>query len=286
MQGHLPKNWYGDIDIAVAGPMARTSGDLTLAARILAGPSRFEASQNRLSLPCDPRTRLSEFRVAVMRGDDVSPVDSRYLSKIDEFANKLTQHGATVIHDELPAINSKAHFAMYLQMLGAALSLGMSDAEAADAIALFDDAPEDVRRVGGLRMSGMGISHRAWLDLDNQRRTARLAFDTFFEQFDVILAPVCAGPAFVQDQKGQRPFRRIKVNDVQQLETLQLFWSGYSGVVGLPSVVGPMDQIDGLPVGYQAITGHGRDHTALAFARAVEQELGGFVPPPIVRSKP
>ena len=57
----------------------------------------------------------------------------------------------------------------------------------------------------------------------------------------------------------------------------QTFWAGYSGVVGLPSVVGPIGQVNGLPVGYQEL-GHGRDFTALTFAAAVERELGGHTP--------
>jgi amidase len=135
-----------------------------------------------------------------------------------------------------------------------------------------------------MRISGQSISHRDWLRLDNQRRIARLAFDAFFEDVDVLICPVATGPAFIKDEVGLRPFRRIDVNGGLQLETQQLFWSGYSGVAGLPSVVGPMDTVRGLPVGYQAITGHGRDYTALAFARAVEAEICGFTPPPRLRA--
>lgn len=282
MQGHLPEGWYGDIDIGVGGPLARTAVDLTLAMDILAGPSRFETSQYRLGLPADTRSKLSEFKLALMLGDDVSPVDASYLSALSDFADQLERAGTTVIRNQLPQIDSAAHFEMYLKMLGAAMSFGMSDADAEAAIAPFGDAPGDVKQVGGIRMAGMNISHREWLALDNQRRIARLAFDAFFENVDIILAPVCAGPAFLKDEAGLRPFRRIEVNGAPQLEQLQLFWSGYSGVVGLPSVVGPMDQIGGLPVGYQATTGHGRDYTALAFARAVEREIVGFTPPPML----
>lgn len=280
-QGHLPDGWYGDIDIAVGGPLARSAEDLALAFDVLVGPSRFDASQWRLALPADPRNRLADFRVAMLLGDDVSPIDATYLDRLSDFGDQLEARGATVVRNQKPDIDSDAHFSLYLKLLGAALSSGLSDDEARAAIAHFDDAPEDVKRVGGMRMSGMGLSHRAWLDLDNQRRTARLAFDAFFDDYDVIIAPVASGPAFPKDEAGMRQFRRIDVNGVQQLETLQLFWSGYSGVVGLPSVVGPMSKVNGLPVGYQAICGHGRDYTCLAFAKAVEREIIGFEAPPV-----
>jgi amidase len=281
MQGHLPTGWYGDIDIGVGGPLARSAVDLTLAYNTIKGPGRFEASHWGLHQPDDSRTKVSEFRVALMLGDDASPVDADYLSALSSFADKLEAAGATVIRDQLPDVDSEAHFTLYLKLLGAALSFGMSDEDVAEVLSQFKDQPADIIRIGGTRYSGMDLSHREWLALDNDRRIARLAFDAFFEDVDVILAPVCASAAFLKDEVGPRWKRRIPVNGQNQLEVMQLFWSGYSGVVGLPSVVGPMDQIDGLPVGYQAITGHGRDQTALAFARAVEQEIVGFTASPL-----
>lgn len=283
MQGHLPAGWFGDIDIGVGGPLARTAADLTLAMDILAGPSRFEGSQYKLSLPSDSRERLADFKVALMLGDDASPVDAEYLAALSGFADKLETAGATVVRDKLPDINSEAHFSLYLNLLGAAMSFGMTDADVAAMWSIYDGAGADVLRVGKNRMAGIETNHRDWLAADNDRRIARLKFDAFFADFDVILAPVCAGPAFLKDEEGPRQLRYIEVNGAPQLEVLQLFWSGYSGVVGLPSLVGPMDQVRGLPVGYQAITGHGRDYTALAFARAVEAEIIGFTPPPLVR---
>lgn len=281
-KGHTAEGWFGDVDIAVAGPLARTADDLTLAFDILAGPSHFDASQWKLNLPSDRRTKVSDFKVALLLGDEEAPVNQRYLDALSAFADQLEAAGATLIRDRLPQINSAEHFTLYLKLLGAALSFGMSDADAAAAVAPYADAPDDVKRIGGVRMSGTQLSHRDWLSLDNHRRVARLAFDAYFEDVDVIIAPVASGPAFPKDEDGLRAFRRFPINNVNQLENTQLFWSGYSGVVGLPSVVGPMAQISGLPVGYQAICGHGRDHTCLAFARAVEREIVGYTPPPML----
>jgi amidase len=71
------------------------------------------------------------------------------------------------------------------------------------------------------------------------------------------------------------------VNGTPVAPTDQLFWAGFSGLVYLPSTVGPAGLTrSGLPVGYQAITAQGRDKTSLAFARLVEDALGGFAPPP------
>ena len=75
--------------------------------------------------------------------------------------------------------------------------------------------------------------------------------------------------------------RTITVNDKRVPTTDQLFWAGYSGVVYLPSTVGPAGlTASGLPVGYQAIAAQGRDRTSLAFAGLVEKAIVGFSPPP------
>jgi amidase len=51
--------------------------------------------------------------------------------------------------------------------------------------------------------------------------------------------------------------------------------------VYLPATVGPAGLAkSGLPVGYQAIAASGRDKTAIAFSRFLEEEIVGFTPPP------
>ncbi|WP_168797767.1 amidase [Aliishimia ponticola] len=284
--GHTPRGQYGSKDIAVAGPLARSAGDLALAYGILSGADRFTADAWQLRHLGDKRQKLSEFRVALLLGDSASPVDENYLNLLEDFADELEEAGASVARADWPDVDSEAHFTLYLRLLGAAMSFGLSDAQVQEQMDMLKDAPEDIRRIQGNRFAGMTLSHREWLALDNARLQARMRFDAFFENYDVILTPVAASAAFKKDEVGPRWQRRIPINGHQQLENQQLFWSGYSGVVGLPSVVGPMDKLDGLPVGYQAICGYGRDMTALAFARAVEREIVGYTPPPIALSEP
>ncbi len=283
MQGHLPDGWFGDIDIGVGGPLARSASDLALAFDVLVGPSRFEASCGQPAIQRDERMRLAQFKVAIKLDDAASPVDAAYREVLEGFAHQLEQAGTTVVWDRLPLIDSEAYFTLYLKLLGAALSFGATDEEVAALRAAVAQAPPIAQRVAGIRFGGMDLSHREWLGLDNERRIARRIFDAFFEDCDLILTPVCAGPAFPKNEQGMRFTRYIDINGAPQLEMLQLFWSGYSGVIGLPSVVGPIGMVGHLPVGYQAIAGHGRDQTALAFAQCVEREIRGFSPPPLVR---
>ncbi len=91
-----------------------------------------------------------------------------------------------------------------------------------------------------------------------------------------MLCPVAAAAALPHDHEheGKRWRRRITVNTKRVPPTDQLFWAGYSGVVYLPSTVGPAGITPArLPVGYQAIAAQGRDKTSLAFAKLVEKAV-------------
>ena len=173
--------------------------------------------------------------------------------------------GATVVFDREPDVDSQAYFELYLRLLGAARSVGVTDAdiERMRQTPRVEDNPKS-REVLDRRIEGMVMSHAQWQMTHNERRMARLKFDDFFEDVDILLCPVCASAAFPIDEVGTRYERMITVNGEQVGEVSQMFWSGYSGVVGLPSTVGPIGFVEGLPVGYQAIAGHGKDRTALA----------------------
>jgi amidase len=58
-------------------------------------------------------------------------------------------------------------------------------------------------------------------------------------------------------------------------------WCALASVWGLPATAMPAGMtMDGRPVGVQLIGARGEDGRVLAAARAIEQALGGFIPPP------
>ena len=84
------------------------------------------------------------------------------------------------------------------------------------------------------------------------------------------------------DHQGWRWERMIPVNGRPQPSTDQLFWAGYAGVVGLPATAVPLGlSAAGLPVGAQVIGPAFADPVCLRFARWLETEYRGFVPPPL-----
>jgi len=137
-------------------------------------------------------------------------------------------------------------------MLRAATSARMPDSEIADwkqALAGGETDEFLARSVDGVTMT-----HRNWLQLNNERHQMRLKFNAFFKDYDILLALVAASAAFPHDHEheGKRWRRRITINNKRVPPTDQLFWAGYSGLVYLPSTVGPSGITpSGLPTGYQ-----------------------------------
>src|SRR5438445_731252 len=93
--------------------------------------------------------------------------------------------------------------------------------------------------------------------------------------------PVAGVVAFPHDQESERYERTVTVNGKRLPVTDHLFWAGYTGVAYLPSTAAPCGFTPaGLPVGVQIVGPQYGDLTTLAFARLLEHEFQGFVPPP------
>jgi amidase len=125
------------------------------------------------------------------------------------------------------------------------------------------------------------MPHRTWLQVNERRHQMRLAWDRFFDDWDVMLCPAAASAAFPHDQLGDRHERMIEVNGRRVPTTDQLFWAGYSGCFYLPSTVAPLGLTpQGLPTGVQIIARQYDDMTSLHFAELIEEHFHSFQPPP------
>jgi amidase len=280
MRGHALPGGVAPADISVIGPLARSADDLDVALDIMAGPDPDDGGYMKVALPKCEKTSLKQFRIAVKLADAESEVDIEYADQLQGLVDRLAKAGAKV-KETAPDIETARLNDVYIRLLRAATSARMPEADIEDwkqALASGETDPFLERAVDGVTMS-----HRKWLQLNNERHQMRLKFNAFFKDYDILLCPVAASAAFPHDQEheGKRWRRRITVNNKRVPPTDQLFWAGYSGVVYLPSTVGPSGITpSGLPTGYQAIARQGHDKTSIAFARLVEKAFGGFEPPP------
>jgi amidase len=279
-QGHALPGALASPDIAVCGPLARSAEDLALALGVLAGPEPLDAGGWRLDLPAPERNSLSEYRVAIWPTDEMCPVDDEVAGRAEELGEMLRKQGATVSTTARPDIDLKAGHRMYLELLNGVMGASLKDNQrlGLEAAAAASD-PNDLSNET-VAMRAMVISHADWLSADNRREKLRYAWQTFFGDWDIVICPQTATPAFLHDH---RPFpeRILDVNGTDQNYMDQLFWAGIATASYLPSTVFPTGPSSaGLPIGLQAIGGAYQDYVTIDFARLVADEIGGFVPPP------
>ncbi len=89
-----PPGTLTQADIAVAGPLARTTADLALALDLMSGPDRWNSAAWRLELPEPRATDLATFRVATWFDDDACPLDPEVATALTGFVEQLEAAGA------------------------------------------------------------------------------------------------------------------------------------------------------------------------------------------------
>jgi len=279
-KGHALAGRVAVADISVVGPLARSSDDLALALQLMAGPDEIDGAGWRLELPKPRRERLADYKVALMLDDPNCAVERAVQDALQNLADFLVKHGAAVDDHARPEIDTTRAHAAYIKLLRAATSGRQTNAQfaanAAAAQAL--DEHDDSYYARMLRANTM--SHRDWLGVDEERHRMRLAWAAFFRDYDLFLCPVASTVAPPHDQHGERWERMITVDGERVPTTDQLFWAGYTCAFYLPATAAPIGDSGGLPIGVQITASQYGDLTAIHFARLLEREYRGFVPPP------
>lgn len=268
-------------DISVIGPMGRSAEDLELGLAAMAGPDEIDGAGWRLALPAPRRKALRQYKVAVMLTDPNSEVDAEVQGRLQALADFLAKQRVTVSDRARPDVDTAEAQRVYIQLLRAATS-GRQTAEE------FERNLEIARRLPPgdesyyARMARANtMSHRDWLAANEARHRMRWTWAEFFKEYDLLLCPAAASAAFPHDQQGERHERTIEVNGHRVATTDQLFWAGFSGLAYLPSTVAPAGFTPaGLPVGVQIVGPQYGDRACIHFARLLEREYQGFVPPP------
>ncbi|OYU30769.1 MAG: amidase [Comamonadaceae bacterium PBBC2] len=283
MEGHqLPGvRCIDSLDIAVAGPLARSAQDLQLAMQVLTSPLQLFGPMGWTPAQWRRTDKAPhQCRVAIVFDDPEARVDHSIQNQLHALADFLRSQGVTVLEDHRPVDSAQSH-RVYMHLLRAATGAWLDDATYAQfqALAMGSDPAQDSMRERVWR--GSTLTHREWVEFDQQRAVLRAQWRAYFETVDLLITPVATSPAFLHQQQGERWDRMLKVNGQDQPHTDSLFWAGYPGVVGLPATAIPIGQSpQGLPVGAQIIGDTLADPLCLKMARWLETEWCGFVPPP------
>jgi amidase len=283
-RGHAPPRaepLARDTDLAVVGPMARSAADLALALDVLAGPDEPQAAAYRLALRPPRHQDLKAYRVLAVDTHPLLPTASSVRTGLDRLAGRLASAGARVeraspLLPDLAAI-ARTYTLLLLSVLGA----GFPPERYRRIEAAVAAIPAEDQSLDTLRGRGVVLSHRDWITADRARGAIARQWAELFRQWDVVLAPVIATPAFPHDHSTDRRARRLQIDGADHIYDDQVVWASLATLTGLPAAVAPIGRSDaGLPIGVQIIGPFLEDRTPVHVAGLIERELGGFVPPP------
>ncbi len=262
-QGRVPRyGGYGRPSanhFSQSGPMSRTVADTALLLQVLAGPDPRDPTTIREAPPkfADNLTDgIKGWRIAWSADFGYAGVDSEVAQITRKSAEVFQELGATVEEAQL-TINDP--FPAFLDVFSTAAYTSYGH--------LLDDHREDLTHYGlralehGASLTGADLS-RALLRVDELRRQ----METFFDQYDLLLSPTMAVPAF---QINQRP-SMIGGKEVDP------FW-GYLpftfpiNMTGQPASSVPCGfSKDGMPIGLHIVGPRGEEARVLRASAAFE----------------
>jgi amidase len=233
--------------LSVAGPMARSAEDLELALEILTTPGKSDKDGDRPKLLPAPKKPLRDYRVAVWFTGTSSggEIDAEVMSVLLRTVNKLRKAGVQIDETAPPGINLEESRQLWLNILVQRDHLPLPEA------------------------------------LATSQKKVQAKWAAFFENYDVLLAPVAPTVAFPHIQTQPRYARTLVINGKDHPYLENLTWALMAVVSGLPATAAPVGLSDsGLPVGVQIIGARLEDRKTIAFAKGLSKLVGGFVAPP------
>ncbi len=267
MRGHSPLGEARDPDIGVAGPITRSARDAATFLRVLIGPAS-PGSAWRVRLKNHRPKQLQSLKIAVLLEHELCPVDSAYLDRMDRFAKALALAGATIDRDAQPAIDLPRHTEIMNLLVRAETSTRPSLSPAWTPSRDSHKGTDRMCSEPGAR--GAELSHREWLELQEERLSFTREWDRFFEDYDLLICPSGARTAPLFEMADGAFERTVEVNGTRRPVVEQHFWFGLASLPGIPAMSMPIGKLDGeMPANVQLIARSYADLMLCKFASRI-----------------
>lgn len=277
-----------NVELMVAGPIARTAEDLAMVLEVIAGPRNPTLPHAPFTPP--RRTSPKGLRVAVWCNDSFAQADAEVIAGVRRAAGWLASRGAYVNEAARPSFRFEEAFETYALLNHAVVAYGLppkvrAKIQAAAGQFAAGDLSHRALQARGARMT-------PGLHQDVKGRLMALArqWARFFGQWDVVLCPPAPVLAIPHDHAPDIHARTLSVNGEPIPYLDFLVWSSLATGPGLPAVSVPVDRAPegsanaGCPRGVQVIAAQGEDFTAIEVARMIEAIAakmgGGYAAPP------
>jgi amidase len=249
MPGEVAKEKMPEVPLFVLGPLARSADDLALALEVLTAPGLEETHDLKAELLPPRKAPFKAYRVAVWFEDPYPPaeIDTEVHTVLNNAVDRLRRAGLKVDEKARPEVGLYEMDVVFGQ--------------------IFE------------RMMTRSLPLPEWLVAEQDKIGETWA--SFFENYDVLLAPVAPTVAFPHDHEGTIMTRTITINGKDKSMLASMTWTRLAVVAKLPATVAPVGfDESGLPVGIQIIGARLEDRTTIDFAKGLSALIGGFQAPP------
>jgi amidase len=259
--------------LSVAGPMARSAGDLMASMKVLGGPDGWDAKALKWEMPAARAKNLKEFRVGYVIDDPIAPPTPEVRAVLEKTIEALGRAGAQMKPGWPQGMNPKGLLDTYLYMLMAFTTSMAPPAQQPPPGAKAED-PNDPLQAGPV------ASYNEWQRANLRRLGYRALWQEYFKDVDVFLSPAVFTTAVLHDHSEPQTARRVATSAGPRKYMDIFSWIATATLTGCPATVAPVGlTAEGLPVDIQIMGPYWEDATPIAFAELMAGEIGGFAAP-------
>ena len=239
--------------MSTIGPMARTAEDLALLYSIIAGPDGLDTEVPPVPVDQAAAIELGNLRIAVASTLAAIPVAAEIRAAVGQLAATLAPRCQVVEDPALPSLDFNQDLA------GGGALVGML--------------------IGAVQPGGQEppATLAQYLEALDRRDQSIVAWEQFFEQWDVLICPASMTTAFPHCDPGSP----LQVDDQEVAYWTVAAHGALFNYTGHPALVLPytLDRA-GLPIGIQLVGKRWSEARLLAVAEVLAAVTGGFRRPP------
>jgi amidase len=247
--------------MSAQGPLARSVGDVRLALEVMS--ARDARDPWWVPAPLAGPKPKGPIKVALAKLPADMDVDPSVRAALRTAADHLERSGYRVSEVEVPDINGVWH--TWCDII-------TNETVTLQEAAMLKVASEDFHIAwNGIKAMADTLDLAGWMRATAARNSHIRAWQLFFEEYPVVLAPTTVKPT-----PGPRE-DAISGERAQQIFWNDLRFISAVNVLGLPAAVVPVALHQGKPIGVQLIAGRYREDLALDAAASIEKRAGMLV---------
>lgn len=244
--------------MSAQGPLARHVADVRLALEVMS--RRDPRDPWWVPAPLVGERPKGPIKVALAKIPEDMDVDPHVAAALRQAADHLERSGYRVTEVDVPDINGV--WQTWCDII-------TNETVVMQEAGMLKVTSEDFHKAwNGMKTKAAVLDLPAWMRATAARNGHIRAWQLFFEEYPVVLAPTTVKPT-----PGPRD------DTVSPERVREIFWGEIRfisaiNVLGLPGAVVPVSLHDGKPIGVQLIAGRYREDLALDAAAAIEKRAG------------